>query len=340
MKIAVDAMGGDFAPKVVVEGAVAASEEWGIPVILVGKEEVVTEELKKCKAGNLPVEVCHASETIAMDESPSVVLRKKRDSSIKVCFDLVKNGKADAMVSAGNSGAVMAHAVFMLKTVEGIERPAIVAVVPNLKKATIFLDVGANVECKPFHLAQFALMGSVYAKYLFHIDNPKVGLLSNGEEESKGNELVKETHEMLKNSELNYTGYVEGGDVFNGKMEVVVCDGFVGNIVIKSLEGLIYAVAGLLKKEIEKSFFAKVGYLFAQKAFVDTKKKMDYSEYGGAPLLGVNGGVIISHGSANAKAIKNAVRMGYEYAVSNVTQKISEEILKNSDILKLMKNKG
>jgi len=340
MKIAVDAMGGDFAPKVVVEGAVAAALEWGIPVILVGREEVITEELKKCKAGNLPIEVCHASEVIAMEESPSVALRKKKDSSIKVCFDLVKKDKASAMVSAGNSGAVMAHAVFILGRVEGIERPAIAAVIPNLRKATILLDVGANVECKPLHLAQFALMGSVYAKYLFHVDKPKIGLLCNGEEESKGNELVRETHEVLKTSSLDYIGYVEGGDIFNGKVEVVVCDGFVGNVVIKSLEGLVYTVVGILKNGIEKSFFAKMGYAFGKKAFVDMRKKMDYSEFGGAPLLGVNGGVIITHGSANAKAIKNAVRMGYEYSANNVTQKISEEILKNSDVLKLMKNKG
>lgn len=332
MRIAVDAMGGDYAPVVVVEGAVMAARGLDIPLVLVGDKTRIEYELDKHDWKNLPITIKHASEVVGMDESPGQAIRKKRDSSIKVCFDLVKSGEANAVISAGNSGAAMAAGMFTVKNLKGVDRAAIAATFPTIKEPAIVLDVGSNVDCKSWHLVQFALMGSVYARYVLKNDNPKVGLLSNGEEEGKGNELTRETHELLKNlMQLNYIGYVEGRDIFYGNVDVVVCDGFVGNVVLKLTEGLAGALALLLKKEIETYFLAKIGYLLGQGAVRELKKKLDYSEYGGAPLLGINGICIISHGASTAKAIKNAIVRAAECSSGKLNRHLMEEFEKYQD---------
>src|SRR3990170_3461039 len=338
MKIAVDAMGGDYAPSVVVEGAVWAAKEFDIHIILVGDKAMVEDELAKHNWQGLPISVIHASQVVGMDESPGQAIRRKKDSSIKVCFDLVKSGEASAAVSAGNSGAAMAAGIFVLRNLQGVERPAIAVIMPTKKEPVIVLDAGGNVDCKPIHLVQFAVMGSVYAKYILKKNNPKIGVLSNGEEEGKGNDLTRETNEILKDSSLNYLnylGYVEGRDIFSGDVDVVVCDGFVGNVVLKVTEGVAEALTSMLKKEILSSPLAKIGYLLAKGALLKVKKKVDYSEYGGAPLLGIDGIGIISHGASDAKAIKNAIKVAVESTKNKLNRHLLEELEKNHDIQRL-----
>lgn len=329
MRVAVDAMGGDNAPVVEVEGSIAAVREFGVSVILVGDTERLQHELAKHNCKGLDITVHHASEVVGMHDSAADAVRKKRDSSIRVAFDLLKNGEADAVVSAGNSGATMAAGMFVLKRLAGIERPAIAQAFPTLRGHTLVLDVGGNVDCKPVHLVQFAIMGEVYARLVMGVAKPKIGLLSNGEEESKGNDLTRETGALLKKISLDYIGYVEGRDIFNGMVDVVVCDGFVGNVVLKLSEGLVETVGKMLKEEIEQSFLAKAGYLLAHRAFARFKKKVDYAEYGGAPLLGINGVGMISHGGSNPKAIKNAIRFAHDYAQKGVNQKVAEKLQEN-----------
>jgi glycerol-3-phosphate acyltransferase PlsX len=326
MRIAVDVMGGDHAPAVEVEGAVSACREFGIPLVLVGDSQRVEAELSHHDIRGLDIVVKHASEVVGMHDSPSDAVRRKKDSSIRVAFELVKAGEAEAVVSAGNSGATMAAGMFVLKRVKGVDRPAIATIFPTLKGQTLVLDVGGNVDCKPAHLIQFAIMGEVYARDVMGIENPRVGLLSNGEEESKGNDLTRETHAILKQLPFNYAGYIEGRDIFNGKVAVVVCDGFVGNVVLKLSEGLAEAVSTMLKAEIKRSSIAKLGYILASGAFKRFKKRVDYSEYGGAPLLGIEGVGMICHGGSNAKAIKNAIRMAHEYARQGVTRHLAEKM--------------
>ncbi|KAF0221681.1 MAG: glycerol-3-phosphate acyltransferase [Geobacteraceae bacterium] len=329
MRVAVDAMGGDNAPVVEVEGAVAAVKEFGIPVTLVGDTETLRRELAKHDCNGLDISVQHASEVVGMHDSPSDAIRKKKDSSIRVAFELVKKGEAEAVVSAGNSGATMAAGMFVLKRLKGIDRPAIAQIFPTLRDRTLVLDVGGNVDCKPVHLVQFAIMGEVYSRYAMGIENPRIGLLSNGEEESKGNDLTRETNAILKKISLEYAGYVEGRDIFTGLVDVVVCDGFVGNVVLKLSEGLVEAAIRMLKEEIKKGFLRKIGYLLACKAFYSFMKKVDYAEYGGAPLLGINGVGMICHGGSNAKAVKNAIRFAHEYAQKGVNQKMAEKLQEN-----------
>ena len=328
MKIAVDAMGGDYAPAAVVEGAVQAVRDRGIPVILVGDRVRVESELARHNTEGLPINVVHASEVIGMDESPAKAIRSKKNSSMRVCFDLVKKGEAAAVISAGNSGAAMAAAVFVLKRLKGVERPAISVCLPTVKKPTVLLDAGGNVDCKPAHLYQFALMGDVYARDILKRAYPRVGLLSNGEEEGKGNELTRETNDLLKKSSINYLGYIEGRDIFSGDVDVVVCDGFIGNVVLKTSEGVADAIIAMLKGEVRKSFKAKMGFLLAKGVFRDLKRKIDYSEYGGAPLLGINGTCVISHGGSTAKAIKNAIVRASEYVTRNVNSHMLERLQK------------
>jgi phosphate acyltransferase len=328
-RVAVDAMGGDNAPEIEVAGAVAACREFGISVTLVGDSARLEAELNKHAIQGLDIDICHASEVVGMHDSASDAVRKKRNSSIRLAFDLVKDGKACAAVSAGNSGATMAAGMFVLKRIKGIERPAIAQIFPTLKGKTLVLDVGGNVDCKPIHLVQFAIMGEVYARYAMGIENPEVGLLSNGEEDSKGNELTRETNMILRKTSLNYAGYVEGRDIFKGTADVVVCDGFVGNVVLKSSEGLAEAIGRMLKEEILKSWISKIGYLFVRSAFARFKKIVDYAEYGGAPLIGINGVGMICHGGSNVKAIKNAIRFANEYARSGVTEHVAEKLTEN-----------
>ncbi|HTP66355.1 MAG TPA: phosphate acyltransferase PlsX [Geobacteraceae bacterium] len=329
MRVAVDAMGGDNAPVVEVEGAIAAIREFGVPVILVGDTERIRHELARHDCKGLDITVRHASEVVGMHDSAADAIRKKRDSSIRVAFDLVKSGEAEAVVSAGNSGATMAAGMFVLKRLAGIERPAIAQVFPTMRGHTLVLDIGGNVDCKPVHLVQFAIMGEVYARLVMGAAQPRIGLLSNGEEESKGNDLTRETNALLKNISLDYIGYVEGRDIFNGTVDVVVCDGFVGNVVLKLSEGLVESVSKMLKDEIQRSLLAKAGYLLAHNAFARFKKKVDYAEYGGAPLLGINGVGMISHGGSNSKAIKNAIRFAHDYAQKGVNQKVAEKLQEN-----------
>ena len=323
-------MGSDNAPAIEVEGAVIACREYGIAVTLVGDQSRLTTELAKHSTAGLDIDIFHASEVVGMHDSASDAVRKKRNSSVRLAFDLVKDGKACAAVSAGNSGATMAAGMFVLKRISGIDRPAIASIFPTLKGKTLVLDVGGNVDCKPIHLAQFAIMGEVYARYAMGLPNPSVGLLSNGEEDSKGNELTRETNALLRATSLNYSGYIEGRDIFSGHVDVVVCDGFVGNVVLKLSEGLADAAGRMLKKEILKSWISKLGYLFVRGAFNRFKKIVDYAEYGGCPLLGINGVGIICHGGSNVKAIKNAIRFAHEYAKSGVTEHVSEMLSENA----------
>jgi len=325
--VAVDAMGGDNAPSVEVEGAVAAARRWGIPIVLVGDQARIESELAKHATDGLDIAIHHASEVVEMHDSASDAVRKKKDSSIRVAFNLVKTGVAHAVVSAGNSGATMAAGMFVLKRVRGIDRPAIATIVPNPKDQTLVLDVGGNVDCKPQHLAQFALMGDVYARHVLGKERPRVGLLSNGEEETKGNDLTRDAHLLLRDAPFDYVGYVEGRDIYNGSVDVVVCDGFVGNVVLKVSEGLAEAIGTLLKREIGNRFFSKIGYLLASPAFKAFKKKVDYAEYGGAPLLGIDGTGMICHGGSNPRAIMNAIRMARE----SVARHVNDQLVKLID---------
>lgn len=326
LKIAVDAMGGDNAPANEVAGAVAACRQWGCQVILIGDSERLAAELAKHRTEGLSLEIQHASEVVGMEDSASDAVRKKKDSSIRVAFDLVKQERASAVVSAGNSGATMAAGMAVLKRIKGIDRPAIATLLPNLIDQTMVLDMGANVDCKPINLYQFAIMGSIYVEYVLGKSRPKVGLLSNGEEAKKGNELTRETHQLLKDSELNYVGYVEGGDIYNGHVDVVVCDGFVGNVLLKVSEGLAVAVGTMLRREIEERFWARIGYLLSRPAFKSFKQKINPAEYGGAPLLGIAGTGIICHGSSDPVAISIAIRQAAEFARIRIEEKLAERL--------------
>ena len=330
MKIAIDAMGGDFAPREIVEGAVQASREWGVPLVLVGREPEVRAELAKHSADRLPIEVHHASQVIEMHESPSKASKVKQDASIVVAAKLLADKKVDAVVSAGNSGAVMTSALRYLGRMPGIYRPAICTTMPTVRGGhCLLVDVGANSDCKPEYLAQFAIMGSLAAESLLGVKNPRVGLLSIGEEREKGNALTKHTTPLLESCKaLNFIGNVEGRDIPKGTADVIVCDGFVGNAVLKAMEGTADAIGAMIKAEIMGSALAKAGYLLLKPAFAKFKKRVDYAEYGGAPLLGVNGVCIISHGKSNAKAAKNAVRVARQFVENRVNEAISREIHK------------
>jgi glycerol-3-phosphate acyltransferase PlsX len=324
-RIALDAMGGDNAPDEIVHGALLAAELYPDTVItLVGREEVLRAKI----GASLPprIEIVDAREVVDMTDNALAPLRRKRNSSVRVCANLVSEGKAHAMVSAGHTGAAMTSAYKVIGTIEGVSRPALAAVLPSSNGHTVLLDVGANVDSKPAYLREFAVMGHFYAQMLFGIEHPRVGLLSIGEEEGKGNELTRETFRVLKETGLNFMGNAEGRDVFNGNADVIVCDGFTGNVVLKASEALGEMVSKMLRAEVTRTTVRKAGALILKGAFDDIKKRMDYSEYGGAPLLGVNGGCIISHGRSNAKAIKNAIRVARDFAMNRVDTKIREKI--------------
>ncbi|MFZ0038592.1 MAG: phosphate acyltransferase PlsX [Candidatus Acidiferrales bacterium] len=325
--IALDAMGGDNAPRAEVEGAVLAARELDVRVVLVGIEATVRQELAKHRAKSLPIEIVNATEVIAMTDTPSHAFRRKKDSSVHVAARLVHEGKADGLVSAGNTGAVMTTARFILGTLPAVDRPALAAPFPTSKgTVTVIIDVGANVDSKPEQIEQFAVMGEIYYRAIFGTKRPRVALLSIGEEEMKGNELTREAANLLKQTTLNFTGNVEGRDVFNGDVDVIVCDGFIGNVALKISEGVVLHITGLLKTALTSSLSAKAGYVLARKAFRDFRKKIDYSEYGGAPLLGVRGTAVIGHGSSNPNAIKNAIRVAAELSRSKVNDKIDREL--------------
>lgn len=320
--IAIDAMGGDFGEKPIIEGVIQALREKEFNAILVG-------DPKKLKALipqdlNQFIDYKEAYDVFAMDENSTEALKRK-DSTIYKAIELVKNQKAQAVVSAGHSGATMSLATLRLGRLANIARPAIATLMPNIHSRTLVLDVGANVDCKSEHLFQFAIMGEAYAKEILNIKKPRIALLSNGEEECKGNELTKETHQLLKQLP-NFIGNAEGKDIFNGSIDVLVCDGFNGNILLKTGEGVASVITKLLKQEIQKSFFAKLGYLLAKPAFKELKTHIDYEEYGGAPLLGVKECVIISHGKSGPKAIKNAIFQALNFSQSNINSTIEKEL--------------
>src|SRR5437764_14452087 len=329
IKIAVDAMGSDHAPEVEVEGAIQAAEQFGVSIVLVGQEDRLHTLLAKHDADTAGIEVVHASEFITMEESAATAARRKKDSSIRVAARLMREGIVSGVVSAGNTGAVMATVKMVMGTLPVVDRPALSTVLPTQKgKPAILLDVGANVDCKPLHLEQFAIMGDIYSRAIFGIRRPRVGLLSIGEEDSKGNELTKEAFKSLKRAPINFIGNVEGRDIFKGDVDVIVCDGFTGNVALKLSEGLIETFTAMLGQELQKTLSAKVGYIFAQKAFRAFRRRLDYSEYGGAPLLGLKGITIVCHGRSNANAIKNAVRVANDFCKHNVNRAIETEFTK------------
>ncbi len=326
--IAVDAMGGDHAPKAEVEGAIRASRSLGVRVILVGPEDRVKKELAQHEgAAALPIEVHHASEWITMEDSAAWAMRNKRDSSIRVAARLVREGLADGVVSAGNTGAVMATAKMVQGMLPGVHRPALASAFPTLAgKPVVVVDVGANVDSTPRMLAQFAVMGEIYSRVIFHVGQPTVGLLSIGEEEHKGNELTHKTTPLLKALPLNFVGNVEGRDIYSGKTDVIVCDGFIGNVALKVSEGLVDMFKQMLQESLEETITRKIGYVLSRAAYRDFKKRVDYSEYGGAPLLGVKGVCIICHGRSNGNAIKNGIRVAVEFAEGRVNERIEQEL--------------
>ncbi|MCB1195145.1 phosphate acyltransferase PlsX [bacterium] len=336
MKIAVDAMGGDYAPESIVLGVLEAIREFkpNFDILLVGDETRLADILAVNGAANEPrIKIIHASQVVGMDESPGISLKKKRNSSIAVSASLAKDGEADAIVSAGNTGAVVAATKLRLRFLRGVIRPAIATPIPSRKGVSVLLDAGANVDSKPYNLLQFAGMGSVYSKYIFGKENPTVAVLSIGEEESKGNELSKETFKLLKKSPLHFIGNIEGRDVFSGKADVIIADGFVGNIVLKALEGTHSTFKDLLKSEIQRNILSKIAGLLLYPALKSISKKADYEEYGGAPLLGVDGICIICHGSSSPKAIKNAVKVAHKLGEYKVNQHI-EEIMEQLEAIK------
>ena len=326
MKIALDAMGGDHGPAPCIEGALQAAQELNIKVILVGDEKVLTEECYRlgCTDGRLSIK--HAPQVVEMHESPATVARKKRDSSIWIATELVKSGDAQAVVSPGNTGASMVASFFVLGLTKGVERPAIATSLPTLTGQAVMLDVGANVDCTAQHLLQFAIMGNEYGQHLFKKPNPRVGLLSIGEEDSKGNEVTKEAFKLLRSSPLNFIGNVEGRDVYSGNADVVVCDGFIGNVALKISEGVADTIKKLLFKEISGSFWGRLAYPLVAIPLMKLKRRIDYAEFGGAPLLGVNGITMICHGRSSAKAIKNAIRRAKGLAESHVDALIQRDI--------------
>jgi glycerol-3-phosphate acyltransferase PlsX len=325
--IAVDAMGGDHAPRPEVEGSVLAAQEYGVRVLLVGQPNVLRPELGRFSRATAPVDIVPASQVITMEDHPAQAFRRKKESSVHVGARLVKDGRAAAFVSAGNTGAVMTAATFIMGTLPSVDRVALTAPFPNAKgNVSVLLDVGANVDSKPEHLLQFAVMGEIYYRAIFGSRKPRVGLLSIGEEEIKGNELTRAVFDLLKDSPVNFVGNVEGGDLFSGKVDVIVCDGFVGNIALKICEGLAREVVKFLRKTYQGSLASQLGYLLSRGAFKGIKRTMDYSEYGGAPLLGVRGVCVITHGKSNANGIKNAIRVAAGLARAQLNEKIEQEL--------------
>ena len=315
-------MGGDYAPASVVEGAVQSVRELGMSPILVGREEDLSRELRRVGSSPSEVEIVHATETIDMNEPPSLALRKKKDCSIRVACRLVKEGKASGVVSAGSTGAVLVASKIVIGTIEGVDRPAIAAVLPTQTGRMVLLDVGANVECKPHHFRQFAVMGDLYARFVLGVERPRIGLLSIGEEDTKGTDTTKEVFRVLSGTHLNFIGNVEGNHVYGGDVDVIITDGFSGNISLKVTESIVSSLDIMVRREVAKSLRAKLGAWLLMPAFREIKKKTDYEEYGGAPLLGARECVIICHGRSSPKAIRNAVRVANEFVLNHVTERI------------------
>jgi glycerol-3-phosphate acyltransferase PlsX len=327
VKIAVDAMGGDHAPSEIVRGAVlAASNDYDIEVILVGREDQIENELAVCSCGKERITIVNTSQVIQMNEHPVSALRRKKDSSIRVAAEMVASGEADALVSMGNTGATMGASLLIIGRIPGISRPALAMPMPTLQEFSLVLDCGATVDCKPSNLLQFAVMGSLYLEKVFGRKNPTVGLLNIGEEKTKGNELVRAAFPLLEGSKLNFVGNIEANELLNGTVDVIVCDGFTGNVILKFAEGFGAGMISMIKDAVMKSPFTKLGGLFLKGAFRSIKKRMDYAEYGGVPLLGVNGVSIIGHGRSNATAVSNAINVAKRAVEWNVVAGIGNNI--------------
>jgi len=319
-------MGGDHAPQVNVDAAIAAVREFGIGSLLVGRPDALEPLLKNAGSARGEIEIVEAMEVVTMDDPPTAAIRKKRNSSIRIAANCVRDGRAAGLVSAGNTGAAMVCAKMVIGTIEGVDRPALATVLPNISGHCLLLDVGANPDAKVQHFKEFAVMGSIYAQLAFGKPNPSLGLMSIGEEDSKGTDRTKEVFKTLKESGQHFIGNVEGRDVFSGKVDVIVTDGFTGNVILKVSESLVEMVEKLLREEIKKTLQASVGFLLSRSAFRSFRTRLDYSEYGGAPLLGVKGCVIICHGRSSAKAVKNAIRLAAEFSRQNLAAKIQTSI--------------
>jgi glycerol-3-phosphate acyltransferase PlsX len=327
IRIAVDAMGGDHAPSAIVDGAVAAARHLDVQIVLAGAHGAIEDALSHHPDWrDLGLAIVDAPDVIAMSDTPAAALRRKPRASIRVAADLVTRREAAALFSAGHTGAtVMAsHAAFGM--IPGVDRPALATTIPTRQRPAILLDAGANVECRPQHLLQFAVMGGVYARIALGAERPRIGLLSIGEEETKGNELTREAHQLLKAAPINFIGNVEGREIYSGVADVVVCDGFTGNVVLKTSEGLVDTVEALLGDELQGTFSSQVGYLLSRRAFRRFRRRVDYSEYGGAPLLGVAGLAIVGHGRSSAKAVRNAIAMAHRFATSDFIERVEREI--------------
>ena len=340
MAIAVDTMGGDSPLAVQIEAAVQAIRDFAIEVVLVGAEDQINKTLKQHSYDQHKLRIVNSTEIVEMNESPAQALRQKKNSSIRVAVDLVKAGEAEAIVSAGNTGASMAIAKFVFKSIEGIERPAIATLMPSVHRnhPFVLLDIGANTDCKPLYLLQFALMGDAYARTYLHLENPRVALLNNGEEEGKGYLELKETYDLLKQSTLNFAGNIEGKSMFRDRVDVVVCDGFIGNIALKVAEGTFDFVRSVLREEVKSSLLSKLGYLAMKGPFMALGERADYSEVGGAPLLGVNGVVIICHGNSKVHTFRNAIKHAQECAEQKLNDIIAGEVLENLEVISQAKS--
>ncbi len=331
--IAVDAMGGDFGPSVVVPGAIEAARLYDLRVLLVGDTPQIQAELDKIDLVNVDYGIVQADEVVHMNEKPSDVLRRKKNSSIQVACRLVKEGKADGVVSAGHSGAAVACGMFIIGRLPGVERPALAALLPTEKNPVVVIDAGANVDCRPYHLFQFGLMGDAFARDLLDYPAPRITLLSIGEEEGKGNSQVKEAYELLKMAQnLNFLGNAEGRDIFTGDIDVVICDGFVGNIVVKMSEGLAMSLMRMLKGLFTSSFLPALGAMLAKGAFKKFARTIDYASYGGAPLLGLKGLVIVCHGRSNSLAMRNAIQMSATFVRKGTNARLAETIMANDEL--------
>ena len=330
-RIAIDAMGGDFAPFSIVAGAVLAQKAYGdsVELSLVGDKTQIEAELKNLNATDLPIKIVHSTQVIAMDDEPAESVRKKTDSSITVALNLQKSGECQAFISAGNTGACMAASLIILGRLPAVNRPAIGTFFPTERGTSLVLDVGANSDCKAINLYQFGLMGAIYFSQMFSNQNPRVGLLSIGEEKSKGNELTIASHKLLSAADLNFAGNIEGRDILKGKADVVICDGFVGNIILKFAESIDSFLGEIVRRQVRVNLLAKIGALLLQPAFKDLKKNLDSAEYGGAPLLGINGVSIICHGGSSPKAIKNAVGMAQNMVERDINRLIEERLAAN-----------
>ncbi|CAM2060681.1 Phosphate acyltransferase [Desulfovibrionales bacterium] len=335
--IAVDVMGGDYGPGVLIAGAVDALKEVEANLVLVGDETIIRNELKQLYADHLTIRIVHASQVVEMDDKPSDVLRSKKDASVNVAIQLVASGQAQGVVSAGNSGATVASGMFSLGRIPGVERPALASMMFTEKNPMVLIDVGANVDCKPYHLFQFGLMADVLARDMLGIPRPQVGILSIGEEKGKGNFQVKEAFELFKMTSLNFVGNVEGRDIFSGNLDVVVCDGFVGNVVLKLCEGLTTSLSQVLKRELNKGLISRFGALLTLDAFHRFSKLVDWAEYGGAPLIGLKGIVIVCHGSSNAKAMNRAIGMAAKLIEKKANKHLMAELSANEELTRFGK---